>query len=488
MRRTICLVALAAACGPTTTSAQPVPPPAPTAITLHPAAEPVPALKYRLVPERRSLQPANAAVFYHRAIQLVIQQRAGRAGKESADTEIAQWIGGPIGEIPRDKARETLAQFQIALNEVELGAWCLTCDWEFDQRKEGISLLIPEIQEMRSLARLVALRARLAILARKTDEAMHWIETGLVMGRHVSEGSMVIQALVGGAIDRIMVQCLEELIQAPGTPSLYWALADRPRPFIDMRRPLEGERYLLEKELPEVSELDRGAWSLNEARRFIETLERKLDVWTRGGPVPAARGAGPGEMPALGQKLALALMAAKIYPEARRALIAQGRTEAEVEAMPVVQVATLHTIQEYMRVRDDTYKWMNIPYWQSYDRVDRVAIPRNVRQNLSNPYLTLFKLLTPALNQARLASLRLDRQLDVLQCIEGIRMYAAAHGGRLPESLEALTDAPPPVDPATGKAFAYKREGSSATLSAHAPPGAPDIPAFAIHYVLKVGQ
>ena len=99
---------------------------------------------------------------------------------------------------------------------------------------------------------------RLAILDGKTDEAMHWIETGLVMGRHVSQGPLVIQALVGVAIGRTMTRCLEDLIQAPGGPSLYWALADRPRPFIDMRRAMEGERYVLEKELPELNELDRG--------------------------------------------------------------------------------------------------------------------------------------------------------------------------------------------------------------------------------------
>ena len=59
---------------------------------------------------------------------------------------------------------------------------------------------------MRSLARLVALRARLAILDGKTDEAMHWIEIGLVMGRHVSQGPILIQALVGVAIDWSMTR------------------------------------------------------------------------------------------------------------------------------------------------------------------------------------------------------------------------------------------------------------------------------------------
>ena len=52
-------------------------------------------------------------------------------------------------------------------------------------------------------------------------------------------------------------------------------------------------------------------------------------------------------------------MAAKLYPEARRALIARGRPEAQVEAMPVIQVAALYSMEEYQRIRDGSYKWMN---------------------------------------------------------------------------------------------------------------------------------
>ncbi len=78
----------------------------------------------------------------------------------------------------------------------------------------------------------------------------------------------MIQALVGVAIGSVMTGCLVDLIQTPGTPSLFWALVDRPQPFIDLRPAMEGERYLLERELPELDELDHGAWSLDEARRF----------------------------------------------------------------------------------------------------------------------------------------------------------------------------------------------------------------------------
>ena len=92
------------------------------------------------------------------------------------------------------------------------------------------------------------------------------------------------------------------------------------------------------------------------------------------------------DLPDLSRRLGIAAMAAKIYPEAKRALIARGRPEAQVEAMPVIQVAALYTMQEYQRLRDDSYKWMNVPYWQSYNRIDQ-ADHFTAEQKLANPLL-----------------------------------------------------------------------------------------------------
>ena len=104
----------------------------------------------------------------------------------------------------------------------------------------------------------------------------------------------------------------------------------------------------------------------------------------------------------------------------------------------------------------------------------------------------LFLSLTPALNSVRLAAIRLDRELDALQCIEAIRLYANAHEGKLPNSLEAITDAPVPLDPVTGKPFLYQVNGDSATLSAPAPPGfkrtGDDHQRYAIRYELKLAK
>ncbi len=168
MKRTIALLLLVAARWPSAALAQPPPDPQPTVITLRPAAEPVPALKYRLVPEQITLVPGNAATFYYRGVIIMTETysslRAREKSQPGAFPESVErlasdtWLMCPIGEIPRDKARKYLEPFQSALKEVEIGVLRSTCDWEFDQRTEGMFLQLPEIQDMRGLARLMQLR------------------------------------------------------------------------------------------------------------------------------------------------------------------------------------------------------------------------------------------------------------------------------------------------------------------------------------------
>jgi hypothetical protein len=466
----------------------------PNLITLRPAAEPIPALRYRLVRERITLVPGNAAISYYRANIFLTKIRSALTAREKMEPvakldrfdeqTLQNWNSGPIADIPTEKARKHLERCKDVLNEVELGALRSTCDWELDERREGISLLLPEMQEMRSLGRLVTLRARLAILDRKTDEAIHWIETGLVMGRHISQGPVVIQALVGISVDSMMVRCLEDLIQSADCPNLYWALADRPRPFIDIRHAMEGERYRLETMLPEVRELDSGPWSIEKAQRFVDELERKLDPLAPGFLTPNENV--PKELRELGNGIGVAAIAAKIFPLAKRALIARGRTEAQVDAMPITQAAVLYTYQEYQRKRDDFDKWLNVPYGQSYHRIDRAGLS-TTEEKSANPLLAMIQLLTESRGSARVAAVGLDRRLDALQCIEAIRLYAAANEGGLPTHLEAITDSPAPLDPFTGKPFLYDLKGDSATLSAPMPPGFNYRP-YIIRYKLKLAK
>jgi hypothetical protein len=421
-------------------------------------------------------------------------RRPGSSGPvapaRSTELEIARWVSAPARDVPLDQARRRLGDYKNVLHEVELGAWRLSCDWQYDHRDEGFNLLIPEIQEMRVLSRLVALSARVAALEGKTDEAVHWLQTGIAMARHVSQGPTVIQALVGAAMTAEMTRAVEDLIQAPGTPSLYWALTACPVPFIDMNAAIEAERTVVEQMVPALRTVNDAPWSTAQAQQVVNELLIKIapafgDSGVSTGQVrPGSKRPALNELPT---RLGLTAIVAKVYPEARRALIAEGRPASEVDAMPAVQVVLAHTLKVYQIWRDDEFKWSRLPYAVSPRHAFESRRP-GAPMLSPNPLLTMLQALEPAVMSARLAEVRADRQLDVLRCIEAVRLYAAGHGGKLPPSLEAITEAPAPNDPATGKPFEYRLDGDTATLSGPVPPGGPEHPMYAVRYDLKLAR
>ncbi len=453
--------------------------------TIRPAAAPVPALKYRLLPERRDLIAGNAAIFYHRAIEGLLQRRLiDRAGKVNAEVKIYEWTIAPLQSIPREELRTYLTNFHNVLHEVELGARREYCNWEFDRRDEGFALGLDDIQSARSLSRLIVLKARLEILDGHPEQAVHWLRTGVVLARHVANGNSIIQALVGSAIASTMTGVLEELVQAPGSPNLYWALAGLPKPCVDFASGFEGERYMLEREIPALRELDSDPWSLERAQTFANDLQRELGMltgmWAQASGNGKASGVGD-----WGKRLLMTSLVARAYPMARQYLIAEGRPASQVEAMPVIQAVTLYSMKMYEQMRDDIFKWVTLPFPQSHEGME--ASLKNVNGCLRNSKQGLpFGILLPALGSALVTSVRLDRRLSAIQGIEAIRLYTESHGGNLPPSLEAITEAPVPLDPATGKPFAYKVDGATAMLSAPVIPGEASIEFNVIRYELKL--
>jgi hypothetical protein len=66
---------------------------------------------------------------------------------------------------------------------------------------------------------------------------------------------------------------------------------------------------------------------------------------------------------------------------------------------------------------------------------------------------------------------RIDGLVAALECVEGLRHFAAGHDGRLPAQLGEISDVSLPNDPATGKPFAYRVEGTKAILEVAPPKG-----------------
>src|SRR5207302_1347117 len=77
------------------------------------------------------------------------------------------------------------------------------------------------------------------------DGARHTLKTFFGLGRTMEAHPTLIGQLVGVAICTIAVNAVEEFVQQPGAPNLFWALTDFPTPLLSLRLGLEGERTFI---------------------------------------------------------------------------------------------------------------------------------------------------------------------------------------------------------------------------------------------------
>ena len=78
----------------------------------------------------------------------------------------------------------------------------------------------------------------------------------------------------------------------------------------------------------------------------------------------------------------------------------------------------------------------------------------------ASPFLNLL----PAVEKVHEASVRLERRIAALRCLEGVRLHADANNGKLPATLADVHLVPVPSDPATSKQFLYRADGDRVTL------------------------
>jgi hypothetical protein len=432
-------------------------------LILHPAAVPSPALKYPLLPELRDTIPGNAVTHYRQALKNMKQDAPPR---HDWDPAMDKWLAVPLKDLPREEVGKFLKQCETTFQEVEAGARSEQCDWELTERlrKKGISVLLPDVQEMRALAVLLQLRIRYELATGHTDKAVGTLCVGFALARHVADQPTLICALVGVALAAMMENRLEEVIQQPDAPNLYWSLTDLPRPFIDMRKPIQGDRVMAYGSFPGMAEMvaDLKAKPLTpeQAEKFISehgllyNVDNSVLKWLAN------------------VKWAKQLTAR--HEVAKKLLKDQGRPKELVDAMPHLQVAMLDSFLQYDRLFDSEQQWQSLPFWEARPSMEE-ANKRADKELAGNdgPAIPLAKLLFPAMLKVVSARTRVDRHIAALRCVETVRLYTAAHEGKLPSSLEELKNAPAPLDPVTGKAFNYRVVGDRAFLSCTPFPGQP---------------
>ena len=432
-------------------------------IVLYPAAEPRPAMKYQLLPPFLERRPGNAAVWWNR----LPAERAGFFRKfYDKWKDIEKWMEIPLGD-PREKEcrKEVLAKHVGMFDrgeiysDMERAARFESCDWQQPIREGNyIAILLPEVQQMRTYGRLLEAKAHLEIAEGRYDEAVRTLQTGYAEARHVVQSPTLVSALVGVTIAGTMSNEVQQLIQQPDAPNLYWALSTLPRPLVDFRLGGEAESNLLYLQFPRLRDLDKKNLSPEEWRKLLnEVMEDIRTIWDTS--------VDPHMLPAVTTLLAL-----RGYPLAKRTLIEQGRTAAEVEAMPVAQVVLLYTVQLYEELSDDQFKWFFLPAAEAGDGLQRAEQRMSRAFTAKREIIPLASILLPASASAKKAETRLEWKLAMLRIFEAMRLYAAAHDGQWPDHLSDITNVPVPVNPYDGKPFVYRREGDKAILNSETGP------------------
>jgi hypothetical protein len=459
-------------------------PPAPTVdvrtLTVTPAAAPVPALRYELLPRLRDRVPGNAALDYHRAY--ILRPGWPRDPKEAKafDERLAAWEEAAVDKLPLAEVKKYLAGHSQSFRTLDAAAKADRCDWELTSRisVRNVDLLLPEAQTFRELARFQKLRVRVDLAENDFDAAVRNMQTGFRLGKDVGEGPTLIQSLVGIAITAIFLNEVEQLIQRPNSPNMYWALTTLPRPVIDPRTALEGETRLFDNLFPNAKALEKGPVSADRANAILE--EMLTAFATMGKPDDFKIGIGG---------VGLAGYVALNAPAARKHLAELGWPAATVEKMPPAQVVALRAITAYRAFTDDQTKCFSLPYPEARAELVKVRErAEKLKKDTGDTIITVFALTMPAVERVFESHARTARHVTALRVVEAVRLHAAANAGKPPGSLADVKVVPVPDDPYTLKPFGYAVNGDAFTLTG--PPPAGDKPTrqnnFRYEVTLKV--
>ena len=280
------------------------------------AAAPKPSLKYQLLPELEEISPGNPVEGY---LKCYLGQYRFAFNEDAFERRITL-LAKPLDELPVSDSREVP---RSALPEADRAARLDNPDWQIllKLKSDGINTLLPDVQGLRAVARACrrgsTRRSPLAGSMTRSEPprpSSPWRGTWASIPTAIGE-------LVGFAIAGTAISPLEELLEQPDCPNLYWALTNLPDPLISLGPGMAGERMMVKSVF---RDLDRAApMSARQIKEFIEPLDRLLFEFAQKKPPGGIRG-----------YLAEQAKDQKKMAAARKRLVDSGLSEAAVKTFP----------------------------------------------------------------------------------------------------------------------------------------------------------
>jgi hypothetical protein len=425
-------------------------------LEVSPAPAPRPALRYQLLPELREMSPGNPVPNYMRCS---VEQQGFFLDKETLERR-EDLLVMPLKELA---VQGLQVHGQAALRQADRAARLDTPDWQIltKLKADGVGALIPDVPQLRPVAAALKVRFRAEVALRRFDDAIGTAKTLFAMSRHLSEHPTFVGNLVGIAVAYNAIGPMEEMLEQPGCPNLYWALTNLPDPLVRLDKGAAGERLWtlcwLFRDLD-----DRSPMSAEQIQKVIADKDA---LFGDGKPVKEGEG--------MRGWLDARTKDEEVVRAARRRLVEHGLPEERLLRFPASQVILLDEKREFEVRFDDLMKAVTFPAWQF--EAETAGMP-------SNKAPALFAdILMPAVSSVRRALGRLEQRIALLRHVEALRLYASVHKGALPASLSEIP-VRLPDDPFTGKSFRYEVIGNTAHLRGTPPRGAENDSTFRVHY------
>ncbi|MBN9520198.1 hypothetical protein J0H58_16990 [bacterium] len=434
-------------------------------LTVSSAAPPVPALRYALLPTHHDIRPGNQILAFYKCFM----EQDHLFNKEAVEKQ-DKWYDAPLADLKGVKELEGYGGYAVA--QAHRAARMEYADWQVaaDIKQDGVMTLLPDLHKLRQLSRILRVRARGEIARGDFPAAVETIQTQMALARTHNDHPTLIGMLVGVSITAMAMASVEEFVAQPGAPNLFWALTDLPAPLFDLRKAIRGERLFIGAELDPFidrvnpmseAQVGRAVTKITELMDMIEPPKEGLAApsWSppKDGKVIPSPPRPARKTPAtyLGERAA----DAKQVEAARAKLLPTPPTrDLRIEKFPPMQVILIDELNRYEVARDDAVRWLCVPPWQLPVGLDK------------KPDSGLFTPLAPAIQKVAFVRGRIQQQVAMLQVVEGVRVYAAANGGRLPGAL-AEVPLPLPLDPFTNRPFVYEPGDGVAAVRGTPPPG-----------------
>jgi hypothetical protein len=387
-----------------------------------------PILKYSLLPELKDMKGGNAAYAY---LKSFAEQNLFFNQKETLD-ERERLLTCPLSDI---KPGSLKGYGWGALKQADFAARLDYVDWNLlpQLQENGYNTLLPDVQQLRSLGRALALRCRGQIVDGDFDGAIRTLQTQFALAHHLTKSPTAISSLVALAIANDGLARVEELIQQPGAPNLYWALTALPKPFVELQTSISGERMMAQRVLGKYGD-PQYIWQKEDYPAVEKHLAIYRQMFTK---------LNASEAQEMEKWLRARVVDEAWIKEARLFLKEHGYPEDKIALYPPQQVLIFKLYTRFIAHLDESLSRFYLPYPQGADLAKQIA---------ADDWETKIAQKPDFVDGVRTALARFAQRVEMLRLVEAIR--ASTKDGKLPTALAELV-LPQSPDPVTGKPFDY---------------------------------